>query len=141
MTALSAYVDATSAAIEWINSQTATLVGAGKPIQNGAMRRRLRSPGEGAYVFVDLISTTEEPTEAPIHQARIQCSVYAGTEPAAAQAAVALGNAMRDVDGRPVSLTGITLWLIADLSGPLFSPDGDEQRYLLDAVFHFSPST
>jgi hypothetical protein len=120
-----AYLPAETLIVAWINAQ-GWLVGAGNPLPLGAIRanRRRRSPGQGAYAAISLIASSRDPSEAPIH---------------AEAAAVAYANLLDQTDGQPVNLGTATLLIADSITGPLYSPDGDEHRYLVDATCHLTP--
>ncbi len=142
MTTPTVAVDAVEAVRAWINAQP-TLVGAGQPLPLGAHRWRERSPGQGAYAFLVLAGGGPDPTEAPIQQARVSASVYAGTLDAARTAAIALFNAYAATVWQPNPTVtwpdGSALLLaVDDITGPQQLPD-TEPGYLVDAVFTLQP--
>ncbi len=135
-----AFVDAEHAVHDWINSLTATLVGAGMPLPLGCHYRRLRSPAQGPYMVLERVAGTDDPSEYPADQPILSGHVYAGTKEAAARAAVAYANTLRTLSGRPQPMTG-ALCIVADqINGPHWIPDGDEPRYLVDARFTLTPA-
>jgi hypothetical protein len=135
-----AYLPAETLIVAWINAQ-GWLVGAGNPLPLGAIRanRRRRSPGQGAYAAISLIASSRDPSEAPIHAAVLSASVYGMTDENAEAAAVAYANLLDQTDGQPVNLGTATLLIADSITGPLYSPDGDEHRYLVDATCHLTP--
>ena len=134
------YLDVEGALKAWVNAQTA-LVGSGKPLPLGAhLGRPLRSPARGSYVLLSRVGGGPDPTaDANVDQARISGAVYGTTLHAASLAAAAYANLLAAV-AAPVAVTGGRLMAVTDISGPLYIPDGDEERYLVDAVFHIQPS-
>lgn len=138
-----AFVDAVAATIEWVNTQP-DLVGAGSPLQGGAHRWRERSPGQGAYALIVYAGGGRAESEAPIHEARISASIYAGSEPAARVAAVAYANLLDQVEYlTPITLpeSGAVLLSVDSITGPLHQPDIGEERYIVDAVLHLTSIT
>lgn len=133
-----AFVDAEAALQQWINSLTSTLVGPGNPLPLGAHLRRLRSPLK-AYVMVSRIGGYDDPGEMPVDNARMTGMVYAGTKEAAGKAAFAYANALRGLQGKPVTTDAGTILSVVSITGPLYSVDGDEERYLVDAVIALRP--
>jgi hypothetical protein len=134
------YLDVEGAIRAWVNAQTA-LVGAGKPLPLGVHLRRLRSPDRGAYLLLSRIGGGPDPAaDANVDQARLSAAVYGVTKAAAALGAAAYGNLLAAQVGAPQAITGGRLLTVTDITGPLYLPDGDEERYVLDAVFHIQPS-
>ena len=139
-TILNSAVDLEGLLRTWLNSLTGAggLVGAGNPIAAGVHLRRLRSPFKGSYVMLSSVGTplplNEERTTG---QLRITASVYGVTKESAAAAAYAYLNRLQAIpaDRPTVTLGSVTARLItADgFSGPLYLPDVDEERYLVDA--------
>lgn len=135
-----AFVDAEGLARAYLNGLTATLVGAGKPLPLGVHLNRLRSPMAGPYAILTRIGGFDDPGEANFDNARISCQVYASTKAAAAAAAVAVANAFRYLDGAPQIVAGFgTLRAATGITGPLYAPDADEDRYIVDATLILSP--
>lgn len=134
-----AYVAAVRLVRAWLTSQTA-LVGPGKPIPLGAFRQHPRSPGHGAYVLLSRIGRAADlVAEDVIDSARVSASIYAGTDEAAEDAAVAYANAVSALTGSP-ALIGDARCLVADdVVGPLLVDNHDSDReqyqYLVDASF------
>lgn len=139
MTWTDAFVDAEAVLQQWVNSQTTTLVGPGNPVALGAHLRRLRSPGKGAYVHLSRIGGYDDTSEMPVDNARMTGSVYAGTKEAAGKAAFAYANALRGLQGKPVTVDAGTILNVVQITGPLYAPDGDEERYLVDAIVAMRP--
>ncbi len=141
---LPAFVDAEAVIRAWINTRTATLVGAGLPLPLGCHLNRLRSPQAGAYCLLERIGGYDDRGDAPIDTARVSFQVYASTKQAAALAATALANELRTaLDGSqtPVVVDGATRRILAvdSITGPSFYPDGDEDRYVVDALILVTP--
>lgn len=141
---LAAFVDAEAVVREWINSRTGTLVGVGKPIPKGCHINRLRSSQAGAYVMAIRIGGYDDAGDAPIDYARMTLEVRASQRQAAAAAATALANELRTVlDGTQVTVdvNGATRRILGvdGIVGPSYYPDGDEERYVVDALFLVTP--
>jgi hypothetical protein len=150
-------VDAEGALRAWINSLTTTLVGDGKPLALGLWlgdgpreTTRLRSPYRGAYGVLARVGGGPRMTdESPWDWPRISTSVYGVTRLQAHTAAIAYANTLATLDGAPVAVTWTppdalervaTLLVCQDITGPLWAPDGDEARYLVDAVIVATPA-
>ncbi|MFD1547014.1 hypothetical protein [Nonomuraea guangzhouensis] len=134
-----AYVAAVRLVRSWLTSQT-TLVGPGKPIALGAFRQHPRSPGQGAYVLLSRIGRAGDVVaEDVIDSARISASIYAGTDEAAEDAAVAYANAVTALTGSPAVIGDARCLVADDLVGPLLVDNHDSDReqwqYLVDATF------
>lgn len=141
---LAAFVDAEAVVRAWINSRTATLVGAGKPLAHGCFLNPMRSPDRGAYAKLERIGGYDDPGDAPVDHARVSFQVYASTKQAAAIAATALANELRTgLDGtqQTVVVDGVTRRLLGceGITGPSYYPDGDEDRYVVDALILVTP--
>lgn len=141
---LAAFVDAEAVIRAWINTRTVTLVGQGNPLPYGCHLNRLRSPQAGAYAVLERIGGFDDPGDAPIDTARVSFQVYASTKQAAAVAATALANELRTgLDGsqQALAVDGATrrLLTVDAITGPSFYPDGDEDRYVVDALVLLTP--
>lgn len=135
------FQDAEGAIAAWINAQTGTLVGAGRPLAQGAHLTRRRSAANTCYALITLIAGSAEVTpEVPHQRARISAQIYGPTKEAAAIAAHAYANAVLALRGVPTA-AGPAMVLCSDnLTGPLYAIDVDEPRYLVDADFYFLPA-
>ena len=134
-----AFIDAEAAVKQWVNELCPTLVGPGNPMPLGAHLRRMRSPLKGAYVLLSRIGGYDDTGEMNIDNARMSGSVYGVTKEAAGKAAAAYANALRSLEGKPVRTDAGTICAVVQITGPLFSKDGDEDRYLVDAVIAMRP--
>lgn len=152
-----AVIDAEGALRAWINSLTTTLVGTGKPLALGMWlgdgpreTSRPRGPYRGAYGVLARVGGGPRMTdESPWDWPRISASIYGVTRLQAHTAAVAYANTLAGLDGAPVAVAWTpsdqvgrvaTLLVCQDLTGPLWAPDGDEPRYLVDAVIVATPA-
>lgn len=134
------FLDVEGAIRTWVNAQTGTLVGPGHPLPLGAhVGFGLRSPARGCYLLLARVGGGPDPGETNVDQARLSGSVYGMKKLPTALAAAAYANLLVSVTA-PVLLAGGRLMAVTDVSGPLYLPDGDEERYLVDAVFHIQPS-
>jgi hypothetical protein len=126
---------------DWVNAQTA-LTGPGHPLELGAHLKRLRSPFRGSYLLLSRVGGGPEGAEEiNVDRARISGSVYGVTKQTAAAAAVAYANLLVATTLTPqIPVTGGRLAAVTDIAGPNYLPDGDEERYVVDAVFHVQPS-
>jgi hypothetical protein len=126
---------------DWVNAQAA-LVGTGHPLELGAHFKRLRSPFRGSYLLLSRVGGGPEGIEEiNVDRARISGSIYGTTKNTAAIAAVAYANALVVAATTPqIPVTGGRLATVTDVTGPLYLIDGDEERYIVDAVFHVQPS-
>ena len=141
---LAAFVDAEAVIRAWLNTRTSTLVGKGKPLPHGVHLHPLRSPQPGAYALCERIGGFDDGGDSPIDTARISFQVYASTKQAAAIAATALANELRTgLDGTQVTVVvdGATRRILGtdSITGPSFYPDGDEDRYVVDALILVTP--
>jgi len=126
----------------WLNTLTGStgLVGTGRPLAVGVHLRRLRSPARGCYAILTTVGTPVAlDEEGTIGAARISASIYSATSKEnAALAAVAYANTLRTISiTRPV--VGSARLLTADaITGPLYVPDIDEERYLVDCDLYLT---
>jgi hypothetical protein len=136
-----AVLDVEGAVRDWVNAQTA-LTGAGHPLELGAHLRRLRSPFRGSYLLLSRVGGGPEGTgDLNVDRARISGAIYGVTKQTAGAAAVAYANLLSNASVTPqIPVTGGRLAVVTDIVGPLYLIDGDEERYLVDAVFHCQPS-
>lgn len=136
------FYDAKALVRAWINSQTATLIGVGKPLQLGAhlaKPRPLRSPSKGAIAYLSNLPGSESPDlpEAPMQRARISAQIYASTQEAVDTAAAAYMNALIGLRNPPGGVSPV-LRFVTDIAGPNEVPDGDWPRVVVDADFWIS---
>jgi hypothetical protein len=130
--------DVEGAVRDWVNAQ-AGLVGAGHPLELGAHLKRLRSPFRGSYLLLSRVGGGPEGAEEiNVDRARISGSVYGVTKITATAAAVAYANALATVSPQ-AAVTGGRLAAVTDIVVN-YIPDGDEERVVVDAVFHVQPS-
>ena len=127
------YVDAVGAVKAWINSRTATLVGVGKPLQKGAHTKHIRGALSACYAYLEEGSSLQTGgAENPDMLASVSAQVYGGTREAATAAAVALAEEVTGgLAGRAASVPGAQLQVADDITGPLWAPDGDMPRLLV----------
>lgn len=121
----------------WLN--VGPLVGPGKPLPLGVHLQRLRSPYRGSYGLLSRVGGGPDPGEVNVDEARLSAAIYGTTKKAAAAGAVAYANLLASVLA-PVPVGGGRLLAVTDLTGPLYLLDGDEERYVVDAVFHIQPA-
>lgn len=120
----------------WINT-TSGLVGSGQPLAKGAHLRRLRAPYRSAYVLLSVIGGAQVLSpERPAHRARVSGQVYGVSKEGAAAAAVAYANALDALRGAVMAPT--VCLFAADITGPLYAPDVDEERYIVDADIYLA---
>lgn len=135
-----AFVDAEGLVRAYLNTLTGTLVGVGKPLPLGVHLNRLRSPQAGPYGLLTRVGGYDDPGEGNLDFARLSVAVYASTKQAAATAAVAVANTFRALDGAPVAVAGFgVIGATQSISGPLYQPDADEDRYIVDVVIALHP--
>lgn len=135
------YVDGAAAVHAWVNSQTATLVGPGRPLWLGAsFKRHTGAPDKCYGLIVELSAFPWAGHENPDMGQRISMQVYGPTKEAASIAAVAYANAVLALmTGPGVALaSGVILRTADEIQGPQWLPDGDEPRYIVDADFYLS---
>lgn len=128
------FVEAEGVMHDYLNSLTGTLVGAGKPLRKGVVLRLLRSPGEATCAVVSRIGGYEDEGEARIDNARMSFMVYGPTKQAAANAAVALMNALRGLVGVQQVVGAARILTTDEFSGPTYTPDEGVERYLVDCT-------
>ena len=136
------YADAVGAMREWINSRTATLVGVGFPLQQGAHLKRISGGAPAAYAYIEdgFSLRSDDSPESPDLIAAMSAQIYADTREAATAAAVALAEEIStQLDGRPWSVTGATIYAADDIQGPSFVPDGERPRLLLNGTVRVRP--
>jgi hypothetical protein len=130
--------DAEGLVRDWVNGPSG-LAGAGQALPKGAHFRRLRGPYQGAYLVLAAVGGTAELTpEKPAHRARISGQIYGISKEGAAVAAVAYANAIEALRGVPVVMGPATCLFACDVTGPLYAPDADEERYVVDADFYLA---
>jgi len=132
-------VDVEGAVRDWVNTLTDTLVGAGQPIPLGAHLKRLRSPSKQAYVLLSRVGGGDE-WGGHADDARISASIYAMTKEAAAAGAVAYANHVRALGVLQPVVGAVRLRACDNVTGPTYIPDGDEERYLVDADIFTIPA-
>src|SRR5690349_24929692 len=115
---LAAYTNAAKAVCAWINSNRDDLIGRGNPLAAGAHTKPQKSPSAGAVAWVSTASTSGDSGEAPISYVLVSCAVYAVTDDAAHEGAVALANAFHGLDGSPVTAAGAVLLACDQITGP-----------------------
>jgi hypothetical protein len=135
------YIDVLAAVKNWVDHLPG-LTGPGSPLPLGAhIGDQLRSPYRGSYVLLTRIGGGPDPlADANVDQARISGAVYGTNRRFAGLAANAYANALVAQAGYPSPVPGGRLLTVTDVTGPTYIPDGDEERFLVDAVFHIQPS-
>lgn len=140
------YVDAVGAARVWINSRTARLVGAGKPLQKGAYLRDHDGPADVCYAVLTLLPATTSggAAESPQMYARISASVYGPTIEAITYASMALADEISTyLAGQWTTVTvpsgQVQIWVGDDISGPSDLPDGNLPRHIVDFTLTMQP--
>lgn len=140
---MTTFTDAEAAVRAWVNTQTPDLVGPGHPLAKGAVLNRLTGARTVAYALLAQVGGgTAFGAENPDQRARISALIHADTKEAAALAAMAYADkvvALAKQGGRLVTVSGALVLLYADqdsITGPLWQPDLDEPRYMVDADFY-----
>jgi hypothetical protein len=136
------YVDALGVMRAWIDSRTATLVGAGNPLQLGAHLKKVQGGQPVVYAFLEeqLSTRSLDAGENPDMLAALSAQVYGGTREAATKGAVALAEELSTVfDGTPVTIAGALIMAVDDIQGPAWFPDGDLPRLLLNWTTRIRP--
>lgn len=137
------YVDALGAMREWINSRTDALVGPDKPLWLGAHLKKLGGGEPKAYAFIEeqFSTRTLDSPENPDMQAALSAQVYARTREVATAAAVALAEEIStNLEGREAMVPGATLYAADDIQGPMWLPDGDLPRLVLNWTIRMRPA-
>ena len=126
----------------YINSLTGTdgLVGPGRPITLGAHLHRLRSPARGCYMILTTVGTPVAlDEEGTIGAGRISASIYSATSREnAAIAAVAYANVLNALTITTPVVGNVRLMTVDAITGPLYVPDVDEERYMVDADLYLA---
>lgn len=140
---MTTYVDAAGAVKEWINSLSATLVGAGHPMQLGASLKMLTGAQNTPYGYVLEISTgLWGGHENPSMSARISVQVFGPTKQAASDAAVAYAQELMPLlQGQRAYLPEHGVWLAGadNIDGPTWFPGANEEpRYVVDCDYLFT---
>lgn len=128
----------------WVNAREIMPVDDRLPIWRGAFLLEQASPDTGAYVV--LARSAEPPLVLvaegqPFTVARLQGSVYAGTQEAAENAAAALRSAWESLTGcpEPCGDTGVMIMVTDNHLGPVFQPappnGGEEFCFQVSADF------
>jgi hypothetical protein len=129
------YADAVGVMREWINSRTATLVGVGHPLQQGAHLKRISGGAPAAYAYL------EEGVSFRSMLASMSAQIYADTREAAGLAATALAEELStQLEGRETAVTGALIYAVDDIQGPAYVPDGDRPRLLLNWTVRIRPA-
>lgn len=137
------FADAEGAVFQWVNTLTTTLVGPGNPLPKGATLDQLRGAAPDCYAWISQVGGgTWFGAENPDQRARISAQVYGPTKQSALLAAAAYAEALVGLNGRPVAVTGARILLVDSdtISGPLWLPDTDLPRYVVDADFFLRPA-
>jgi hypothetical protein len=142
------FVDALGAMRVWINSRTATLVGAGKPLEMGAHLKYVQGGQPTTYAFLEEQLSFRSP-DAPENMdmiAALSAQVYGGTREAATVAAVGLAEEISsNLEGVGVTVTlpsgaSVLIRYADDIQGPSWFPDGDLPRLLVNWTVRMSPA-
>lgn len=135
-----AFVDAEGVVKDWLVSLSG-LVGVGNPLPAGVHLIRLRSPYTSAWALLSIVGGDDDwVPDGASHRARISASIFGPTRLATATGAVAYANALRTIPvTRPV-VDSVRLTAVAAITGPLYIPDGDDERYLVDADIYLIPT-
>jgi hypothetical protein len=136
-------LDAKGIVRDWINTRTWDLVGPGNPLANGAHLKRLRGPATGAYLRLTTIGGGSALTaENPVHRARLSATIYAASQGAADNAAVAYASLLETFIGKPVPMGDYRCLIVDNLSGPVQIDDSEstkeQYRCLVDADFYLT---
>lgn len=136
-------VDAEGAVKDWLNSR-GDLTGKGNAIPLGAHLTRLRSPGKGAYAYLQLVAGARAlAAERPVHAARVSAMLHGTTRETASYAAVAYATALEAMDGVHTVMTpGVVCHTVDNITGPIARDEHDSNReqwvYIVDADFYLS---
>lgn len=137
-----AFVDAEQVVRTWVNAQTTSLVGKGKPLESGAWLSAPRSPN-ATHVVLSRIGGGDDAGGLAIDEARVSGSIYGATREAAAKAATAYANALRALEGTKIVVSvggsNVTMLVADSITGPLYSPDNKLARYVVDATVLLTP--
>lgn len=136
------FVDAEGLAADWLNRQ-ADIVGEDRPLPKGAhLSARLTGALSACYALLMQVGgSTANGAENPDQVARISAQIYGPTKAAAATAAAVYADALANrLAGRPFVTVAGTILFVDNISGPTWSPDFDEARYLVDADFYVRPA-
>lgn len=139
------FLDAEGCVRAWVNTRAA-LVGVGKPLQKGALLNRQHGAASAPYVVLAIVAGGPDlGAEAPSQSARLSGLVYGRTKEQASKAALAYANELVALSLRGPTLvtwttdgawTSATILTVDGISGPLWLPDLEEPRYVVDADFY-----
>lgn len=139
---MTTYLDAAGAVRDWVNSLTGSLVGQGNPLPLGASLKQREGAASVAYGFLFELPGTGQwgGAEHPSMSALLSMQIYGPTRQAASEAAVAYCEALEPLHQgfRAYSPSGVEIVGVASIDGPSWQPDGDEPRYIVDAMFLFA---
>jgi len=129
----------------WANGRPDLTGGDGSgPLGMGAFLRSQESPASGAYAVLAAGPTLRSAPVAEdgrISVSRVTAMIYAGTEEAAEDAAVAFGNAVQSLRGDPVAAggTGVTILVSDNMTEPAAVPmpavGGEQFAFVVSADF------
>lgn len=130
---------------EWINSRTATLVGVGHPLQQGAHLKKISGGAPAAYAYLEegIAFRSADSPENPDMLASFAAQIYAENRKAASLAATALAEELStQLEGRETAVTGAgaVIYAVDDIQGPAYVPDGDRPRLLLNWTVRVRPA-
>jgi hypothetical protein len=134
--------DAEMAFRSWINSQTTTLVGVGKPLVKGALLNRMHGAASVPYALISLESSgITNGHENPDQVATITAELFGSTKESAALAAAAYVEALvTRLTGASVAVPGATILAVDNISGPSWLPNAAEPRYIVRADITLRPA-
>jgi hypothetical protein len=139
---VSTYVDSVSVIRAWINGRTATLVGAGHPLQKGAHLKHLDGAASATYALIEEITAlrSDDAAEDPDMMSVLSAQVYGGTREAATAAAVALAEELSSqLCGCQAAVTGALIFVADDIQGPTWAPDNDVPRLIVQFTVRVRP--
>jgi len=134
-----AFVDAEAVVRDWVNGLQDDLVGTGRPLPLGAHLKRLRSPDHGAYLQLSLVTSDDEYSGGGATRARVSGAIRAATKGGAAAAAIAYANTLRRLYAGNTRVGAAVILVVDGITGPFYLPDGDEERYVVDADLYLAP--
>lgn len=141
-----AFTDSEGLFRDWVNTLEGPtgLVGEGRPLALGAWLKHPRSPYKGAYLYLQAGVADDVPMAGAVSRHTIYGQVYGVTRLQAMAAAVAYANQLRQLYlpnvpmPTPAAPRAICVG-VDGITGPSYSPDRDEERFLVDVDLYLVP--
>jgi hypothetical protein len=135
------YTDAEGTIVAWASAHP-ELTGRGNPLAAGLHLNEVRSPGEGAIGYLEIVDrSADDVSDTP----RISVVIVSKSRGVAEVAARAYASALDNlIEEAPVVTTSrgdrAKIWGAGDVAGPTYAGDfGGEHAYRVDATFVLTP--